>query len=78
MDIRQLTTEQREELIEDLLALKDVVPIEESCPLKEEDFVQCGERMQKGIAHWDKQNYAVPAPNCVLKVREEIIKDKGL
>ena len=33
--------EQREELIEDLLALKDVVPIEESCPLEEkeeEDF----------------------------------------
>jgi len=39
MDVRQLTTEQREELIKDLLALKDVVPIEESCPLKEEDFV---------------------------------------
>ena len=40
MDVRQLTTEQWEELIEDLLALKDVVPIEESCPLEEEeDFV---------------------------------------
>jgi len=26
------------------------------------------ERVQKGIAHWDKQNHAVPAPNCVLKV----------
>jgi len=39
MDICQLTAEQWEELIEDLLALKDVVPIEESCPLeKEEDF----------------------------------------
>ena len=25
-------------------------------------------RVQKGIAHWDKQNYTVPAPNCVLKV----------
>jgi len=37
MDIRQLTTEQREELIEDLLALKDVVPIEESCPLEEKE-----------------------------------------
>jgi len=36
------------------------------------------ERVQKGIAHWDKQNHAVPAPNCMLKVREEIIKDKGL
>jgi len=31
--------EQQEELIEDLLALKDAVPIEESCPLEEEDFV---------------------------------------
>jgi len=38
MDVRQLTTEQREELIEDLLALKDAVLIEESCPLEEEDF----------------------------------------
>jgi len=38
LDVRQLTTEQREELIEDLLALKDAVPIEESCPLEEEDF----------------------------------------
>jgi len=39
MDVCQLTVEQREELIEDLLALKDVVLTEESCPLeKEEDF----------------------------------------
>ena len=38
LDVCQLTTEQREELIEDLLALKDAVPIEESCPLEEEDF----------------------------------------
>ena len=39
MDVRQLTAEQQEELIEDLLALKDMVPIEESCPPeKEEDF----------------------------------------
>jgi len=39
MDVCQLTTEQREELIEDLLALKDVVPIEEFCsPEEEEDF----------------------------------------
>ena len=30
MDICQLTSEQQEELIEDLLALKDVVPSEES------------------------------------------------
>jgi len=39
LDVRQLTTEQQEELIKDLLALKDAVPIEESCPLEEEDFV---------------------------------------
>jgi len=38
MDICQLTIEQWEELIEDLLALKDAVPIEESCPPEEEDF----------------------------------------
>jgi len=34
-------------------------------------------RVQKGIAHWNKQNNDVPAPNCVLKVWEEIIKDEG-
>jgi len=39
LDVHQLTTGQQEELIEDLLALKDAVPIEESCPLEEEDFV---------------------------------------
>jgi len=38
MDVRQLTTEQQEKLIEDLLVLKDAVPIEESGPLEEEDF----------------------------------------
>jgi len=38
MDVRQLTTGQQEELIEDLLALKDAVPMEESCPPEEEDF----------------------------------------
>jgi len=39
MDVHQLTSEQREELIEDLLALKDVVLIKESYPLEEkEDF----------------------------------------
>jgi len=37
MDVRQLTAEQREELIEDLLALKDVVPTEESCLSEEEE-----------------------------------------
>jgi len=40
MDVHLLTSEQREELFEDLLALKDIVPIEESClPEEEEDFV---------------------------------------
>ena len=38
MDVRQLTSEQQEELIEDLLALKDAVPSEESGPLEEKDF----------------------------------------
>jgi len=37
MDIRQLTSEQWEELFEDLLALKDAVLINESCPLEEEE-----------------------------------------
>jgi len=32
------------------------------------------ERMQKGIAHWDKPNKDVLAPNCMLKVQEEIIR----
>jgi len=39
MDVCQFTSEQREELIEDLLALKDAVPVEETCSLEEEDFV---------------------------------------
>jgi len=39
---------------------------------------ESGEGVQKGIAHWDKQNHAVPAPNCALKVRGEIIKVEGL
>jgi len=39
MDVRQLTSEQWEELFEDLLALKDAVLIEESSPPeKEENF----------------------------------------
>jgi len=38
LDVRQLTIEQREELIKDLLVLKDAVLIEESCPPEEEDF----------------------------------------
>ena len=41
-------------------------------------FLGLAKRVQKGIAHWDKQNHTVPAPNCVLKVQEEIIKDEGL
>jgi len=35
-------------------------------------------RVQKGIAHWDKQNNDVLAPNCMLKVWGEIIKVEGL
>jgi len=38
MDVCQLTTEQWEELIEDLLVLKDAVLMEKSCPLEKEDF----------------------------------------
>ena len=39
MDVCQLTSEQREELFEDLLVLKDAVLIEESCPPEEKgDF----------------------------------------
>jgi len=38
MNVHQLTTEQREELIEDLLALKDAVLVEEFGPPEEEDF----------------------------------------
>jgi len=37
-----------------------------------------GEKVQKGIAHWDKQNNDVPAPNCMLKVQGKIIKVEGL
>jgi len=39
MDVHQFTSEQWEELIEDLLALKDAVSVEKTCPLEEEDFV---------------------------------------
>jgi len=39
MDVHQLTTEQQEELIEDLLALKDAVLREKSCPPEKKDFV---------------------------------------
>jgi len=38
MNVCQLTMEQQEELIEDLLMLKDAVLMKESCSLKEEDF----------------------------------------
>jgi len=38
MDVHQLTMEQQEELIKDLLVLKDAVPMEESCPLEEDNF----------------------------------------
>jgi len=40
MDVCQLTSEQQEELFKNLLALKDVVLIDESCsPEEEGDFV---------------------------------------
>jgi len=39
LDIQKLTVEQREELIEDLMALKDAVEEEEVNPSPEEDFV---------------------------------------
>jgi len=38
LDVRRLTAEQREELIEDLMALKDTVEEEEVCSAPEEDF----------------------------------------
>jgi len=39
LDVRKLTVEQREELIEDLMALKDAVAEEEVGSFPEEDFV---------------------------------------
>jgi len=39
MDVCQLTLEQQEELIKDLLALKNAVLLEKSCPPEEKDFV---------------------------------------
>jgi len=38
LDVWRLTVEQREELIEDLMALKDAVEEEEVCLALEEDF----------------------------------------
>ena len=39
LDVRRLTMEQREEFIEDLMALKDAVEEEEVCSTPEEGFV---------------------------------------
>ena len=39
LDVQKLTMEQQEELIEDLMALKDAVEEEEVGPSPEEDFV---------------------------------------
>jgi len=39
LDVWRLTTEQREELIEDLIALKDAVEEEEVCSALKEGFV---------------------------------------
>jgi len=38
LDIRRLITEQREEFIKDLIALKDTVEEEKVCSTPEEDF----------------------------------------
>ena len=38
LDVQRLTAEQREELIEDLMALKDAVEEEKVYPIPEEDF----------------------------------------
>ena len=38
LDVQRLTVEQREKLIEDLMALKDAVKEEEVCSNLEEDF----------------------------------------
>jgi len=39
LDVQRLTAEQREELIKDLIALKDAVEEKEVCSAPEEDFV---------------------------------------
>jgi len=39
LDVWRLTAEQREELIKDLMALKDAVEEEKVCSTPEEDFV---------------------------------------
>jgi len=39
LDVQRLTTEQREELIEDLMALKDAVEEEEVCLAQKKGFV---------------------------------------
>jgi len=39
LDVQKLTMEQREELIEDLIALKDAVEKEKVGPFPEKDFV---------------------------------------
>jgi len=39
LDVRRLTAEQKEELIEDLMALKDAVEEEKVCSALEKDFV---------------------------------------
>ena len=39
LDVQRLTAEQRKELIEDLMALKDPVEEEEVCSVLEEGFV---------------------------------------
>ena len=36
------------------------------------------EKVKKGIAYWDKQEYMVQASNCMLKVQGKIAKMKVL
>jgi len=39
-----------------------------ACFFENQEIELPTERVQKGIAHWDKQNNNMPAPNCMLKV----------
>jgi len=46
--------------------------------VKEPDLFSSGERVQKGIAHWDKQNDNMLAPNCMLNVMIDLISYRCL
>ena len=75
MDVHQLTAKQQEELIEDLLALKDVVPTEESCPPEEEeDFcvalmgIKGFDHRTKVKARSERQNLQTASQLCTKQV----------